>query len=330
MSNFADKIFKLGTEISIRTINENYQGVIETVSEDSIVLSNGNSKITIGESILKNLTSISIIPDFFAPFEQVSTNGLLPAMGRIMEINNNTGYIADVNSHEMLFFYKVQLLENYLRDQSDKSLIGTPVLYCIKKASQGDGFEARAIIRPNTYREALKIADSYKDTYPLNSLALLRVIEKFHSTNAIKNRIALLFRKPFVAERMWEMIELSTRCNDVKKENFTKNRSVVASETLAANAFIVSFSGKRGSVFCNEDYYHFTNLDITEKNFVNKLKNFNQRNLTHSQIPICCVLDNKTKKASYIFRPMSIDNLLLFVEHKIRVREFKAAHAIVK
>ncbi len=329
MSNFADKIFKLGTEIIIRTVNENYQGVIETVSEDSIVLSNGNSKITIGESILKNLTSISIIPDFFAPFEQVSTNGLLPAMGRIMEINNNTGYIADVNSHEMLFFYKVQLLENYLRDQSDKSLIGTPVLYCIKKASQGDGFEARAIIRPNTYREALKIADSYKDTYPLNSLALLRVIEKFHSTNAIKNRIALLLRKPFVAERMWEMIELSTRCNDVKKENSTKNRSVVASETLAANAFIVSFSGKRGSVFCNEDYYHFTNLDIIEKNFVNKLKNFNQRNLTHSQIPICCVLDNKTKKASYIFRPMSIDNLLLFVEHKIRVREFKAAHAIV-
>ena len=63
MSNiFADKIFKVGTKISIRTINEKYQGVIETISEDSIVLSNGNSKITIGGRVLNNLTSISIIP----------------------------------------------------------------------------------------------------------------------------------------------------------------------------------------------------------------------------------------------------------------------------
>lgn len=329
MSNFADKIFKPGTKISIQTINEKYQGIIETVSEDSLVLSNGNSKITIGESILKNLTSINIIPDFFAPFEQVSTNGLLPAMGRIMEINNKNGYIADVNSHEKLFFHKNQLLEDYLHFQSDKSLIGTPVLYCIKKASQGDGFEARAIIRPKTYEEALRIADSYKDTYPLNSLALLRVIEKFHSTNAIKNRIALLLRKPSVEERMWTMIELPTNSNKENKEKKKANSSIEVKESLTANAFIVSFSGKRGRVLCNEDYYHFTNRDIIEVNFINTLQKFNQRNLNHRYIPVCCTLDNETKKASYIFRPISIHDLLLFVERKIRVREFNAARAIV-
>ncbi|MBR6367286.1 MAG: ATP-binding protein [Bacteroidaceae bacterium] len=341
MSNiFADKIFKVGTKISIRTINEKYQGVIETVSEDSIVLSNGNSKITIGERVLNNLTSISIITQeksnknnstnhFYAPFEQVSTNGLLPAMGRIMEINNKFGYIADVNSHEKLFFYKAQLLEDYLHYQSDKLLIGTPVLYCIKKTSQGDGFEARSIIRPKTYEEALRIADSYKDTYPLNSLALLRVVEKFHSTNAIKNRIALLLRKPSVAERMWAMIELPTNCNIGNKKNTKTNRSIEAKESLTANAFIVSFSGKRGSILCNEEYYYFTNWDIIEENFINTLDNFNQRNLTQRQIPICCTLDNETKKASYIFRPISIHNLFLFVERKIRVRDFNAARAIV-
>lgn len=340
MSNFLDKIFKPGTEILIRTINEKYQGVVETVSEDSIVLSNGNLKITIGESILKNLTSINIIPreelykktsanDFFAPFEQVSTNGLLPAMGRIMEINNKIGYIADVNSHETLFFYKAQLLEDYLHYQSAKSLIGTPVLYCIKKASQGDGFEARAIIRPKTYEEALKIADSYKDTYPLNSLALLRVVEKFHSTNAIRNRIALLLRKPSVSERMWAMLELPAFCKDEKKENTKTSSSIEVKDSLTANAFIVSFSGKRGSVLCNEEYYHFTDRDIIEENFINTLKNFNQRNLTHRQIPVCCTLDNETKKASNIFRPNSIHNLLLFVERKIRVRDLKTASAIV-
>ena len=340
MSNFVDKIFKPGTEILIRTINEKYQGVVETVSEDSIVLSNGNSKITIGERILKNLTSISIIPqeelykktsanDFFAPFEQVSTNGLLPAMGRIMEIKNKIGYIADVNSHEILFFHKAQLLEDYLHYQSDKSLIGTPVLYCIKKASQGDGFEACAIIRPKTYGAALKIADSYKDTNPLNSLALLRVVEKFHSTNAIKNKIALLLRKPSVAERMWAMLELPANCNDEKKENTKTSSSIEVKDSLPANAYIVSFSGKRGSILCDEEYYHFTNRDIIEENFINTLKKFNLRNITRRQIPICCILDNKTKKASYIFRPMSIDNLLLFVERKIRVRDLKTAHAIV-
>lgn len=340
MSNFLDKIFKSGTEILIRTINEKYQGVVETISENSIVLSNGNSKITIGESILKNLISINIIPqkelykktsanDFFAPFEQVSTNGLLPAMGRIMGINNKIGYIADVNSHETLFFYKAQLLEDYLHYQSDKSLIGTPVLYCIKKASQRDGFEARAIIRPKTYEEALKIADSYKDTYPLNSLALLRVVEKFHSTNAIRNRIALLLRKPSVSERMWAMLELPAFCNDKKKENIKTGSSIEVKESLTANAFIVSFSGKRGSILCDEEYYHFTNRDIIEENFINTLKNFNQRNLTHRQIPVCCTLDNETKKASNIFRPNSIHNLLLFVERKIRVRDLKSAHAIV-
>lgn len=341
MSNiFADKIFKVGTKISIRTINEKYQGVIETVSEDSVILSIGNSKITIGERVLNNLTSISIITqekssknnsanNFYAPFEQVSTKGLLPAMGRIMEIKNKIGYIADVNSHETLFFHKAQLLEDDLHYQSDKSLIGTPVLYCIKKASQGDGFEARSIIRPKTYEEALRIADSYKDTYPLNSLALLRVVEKFHSTNAIKNRIALLLRKPSVAERMWAMIELPTNCNIGNKENIKTNRSIEAKESLTANAFIVSFSGQRGRILCNEEYYHFTYSDILEESFIDTLKKFNQRNIEHREIPICCTLDNERKKASYIFRPMSIHNLLLFVERKIRVRDLKTASAIV-
>lgn len=341
MSNiFADKIFKVGTKVSIRTVNEKYQGVIETVSKDSIVLSNGNSKITIGERTLNNLTSISIfsqeqsykknaVNDFFAPFEKMTTKGLLPAMGRIMKINDNYGFIADVNSHETLYFNRFQLLEDYLQDQNEKYLIGIPVLYCIKENLRGNGFEARAIIRPKTYEEALRIADSYKDTYPLNSLALLRVIEKFHPTYAIKNRIALLLRKPSVAERMWTMIELPTNCNDGKKDNSPQKRPLVASETLAANAFIVSFSGKRGSILCNEEYYNFTIWDIIEDNFINTLENFNQRNLNHRQIPICCALNNETKKASYIFRPILIHDLILFVERKIRVREFNAARAIV-
>lgn len=341
MSNiFADKIFKVGTKISIRTVNEKYQGVIETVSKDSIVLSNGISKITIGERTLNNLTSISILSqeqsynktvvnDFFAPFDKVATKGLLPAMGRIMKINDKYGFIADVNSHEILYFNRYQLLEDYLQYQNEKYLIGVPVLYCIKENSRRNGFEARAIIRPKTYEEALRIADSYKDTYPLNSLALLHVIEKFHSTYAIKNRIALLLRKPSVAERMWTMIELPANSNNKNIDNTKTNRSIEAKESLTANAFIVSFSGKRGSILCNEEYYYFTNWDIIEENFINTLDNFNQRNLTYRQIPICCTLDNETKKASYIFRPVSIHNLYLFVERKIRVRDFNAARAIV-
>ena len=175
----------------------------------------------------------------------------------------------------------------------------------------------------------MKIADSYKDTSPLNSLALLRVIEKFHSTNAIKNRIALLLRKPSVAERMWAMLELPANCNEEKKEKTKTSSSIEVKESLIANAYIVSFSGKRGSILYNEEYYYFTNRDIIEENFINTLKNFNQRNITHRQIPICCTLDYETKKASYIFRPISIHNLLLFVGRKIRVRDLKTARAIV-
>lgn len=167
---FADSIFKLGTKIAIKTVSGyRYQGVIESVNDDSVVLLMDSKRLTLGEDILDNLLSIELLSmgnkiDFFAPFEKTATKGMLPSMGRIINIGNRYGSIADVASHKTLFFYRKELVEDYLYNSNNLDLIGTSVLYFVaKSALKDDEYEALAIIRPMAYTKALTLASTNID-----------------------------------------------------------------------------------------------------------------------------------------------------------------------
>ncbi|MBQ0069072.1 MAG: hypothetical protein KBT09_04885, partial [Bacteroidales bacterium] len=324
---FADSVFKLGTKIAIKTVSGyRYQGVIESVNDDSVVLLMDSKRITLGEDILDNLLSIELLSmgnkiNFFAPFQKTATKGMLPPMGRIMYIGNKYGRIADVASQKTLFFYRNSILEDYLYNSNNTDLVGTDVLYSVK-TMRDDEYEARSIIRPMTYTNALSIASSIESNFPLDALALLQTVEKFYPYEEIKNRIALLQRRP-ATKKMWKMVDLQM-CEKKGKEEITKE-----DKCIRANSFVVSYSGQRGMILCEEDYYPFTNAEIIEDHFVNLLKSFNYRNIKHRQIPVCCILDKDSKKTICVFRPMKINVLINFVGQKVRARDFIIAQAIV-
>lgn len=135
----------------------------------------------------------------------------LIAMGRItkVDMSSGKGEIYDQKSHLPLFFHRNQLLEQELYEQEDFLLIGTPVLYFIKRAKFKGGYEARSIIRPIPLENALILADDLFDYEKLNVWGLLNVLHgQFPNNEEIIEGIARCEEDYYVHDNKWTAVTL--------------------------------------------------------------------------------------------------------------------------
>ena len=147
--------------------------------------------------------------DFYQPVlteaqkEEANVEKRLVALGRIYEMERNSGYIVDVRSHLKLFFFRQQLMGE-LRKYDDEHLVGQPVLYSIVSSKNGMGYQARSVIMPMTYRKAYNLAEDmhYDNDLPLNACDILRIILQQFDDVDIENNLSDWSRN----ENLWQCI----------------------------------------------------------------------------------------------------------------------------
>ena len=114
---------------------------------------------------LHGLDSLKVIVD---DMHKRENEKLVPAIGRIkcVYIERNYGFIIDAKLGNDLYFKIDQLIDNRIVDLSSGYLEGLPVIYTIKKNTQGG--MALSIHRPGNVSELISLAESLAESNNLN------------------------------------------------------------------------------------------------------------------------------------------------------------------
>ena len=159
--------------------------------------------------------------DFYAPLPSFPA-GYLKPRGRIQRFSGKGFYIIDVDSHEELFAFEEQLLGD-LYDMDDDALIGQPVCYTV---TQGKiGFQARTVIRPMPYVDAIQLAREIKEqmALPLSACDLVQMVAAESGLNQARQLLAQWSR----GNKLWEPVNLPAYAGESRTRMVPRTNSVV-------------------------------------------------------------------------------------------------------
>ena len=163
--------------------------------------------------------------DFYEPLPP-SPPGYLTPRGRIVRSSGRNLSIVDVASHEELFGFEQQLMGE-LYEMDDKDLIGQPVCYTI---TQGEiGYQARTIIKPVSYGDAIQYARELKDklNLPLNARDLVRMVAHESGMNQARQ----LFNQWNWGQKLWESLNLPAYTGEPRTRLIPRTNTAVLERT---------------------------------------------------------------------------------------------------
>lgn len=187
--------------------------------------------------------------NFYAPLP-AATGKMLSAFGRIYSFSRKGGHeagtIIDADSHKPLFFFADQLLGG-LEYKKQEELIGQPVLYSIKKNTQGD-CQARTILPPMPASQAYDIAENLYYAPAMNRQILtacdiLRLILVQKSDFDYERSFSEWKEDSFVRDNLWKFESLPSYEGPEESlflQNAKENSCVVSLERQADHALLVT------------------------------------------------------------------------------------------